>query len=393
MSEREHEHEQEQDAQSSRSGAGHVLVACDKFKGSLTAEQVLTCIADGLRRADGGRDVRTVVVADGGDGTLAAALSAGFDEVPVRVDGPTGEPVDTAYAVRDGVAVVEMADACGLVRLPAGLEPMTSSSAGVGQVLAAALDSGVAEIVLGVGGSASTDGGAGMLQALGARLLDAEGAELPVGGGALTRLASIDLSGLHPRVRDVAITLASDVNNPLLGTQGAVAIFGPQKGADEAQRAQLEEGLATFGRLVTEATGRDDTGRPGAGAAGGVGYSAMAVLGADMKSGIELMLGLTGFTDLVDGAELVVTGEGSLDEQTLLGKAPAGVAAAARAAGVPVVAVCGRSLLSAEQAAASGIERVYALTDLEPDPAVCMRDAGRLLTDLAEQVGREHPHA
>lgn len=372
-------------------GAGHVLVACDKFKGSLTAREVLAHIAQGLHRADPERDVRTVVVADGGDGTLEAAFSAGYERVELQVDGPTGEVVETAYAVSEGVAVVEMADACGLVRLPAGLEPMTASSRGVGQALAAALDAGVTQVVLGVGGSASTDGGAGMLQALGVRLLDDAGQELPPGGGALTQLATIDLSGLHPRVGQVAITLASDVNNPLLGAQGAVAIFGPQKGADETQRAQLEEGLATLGHLVTEATGRDDTGRPGAGAAGGVGYGAMAVLGADMKPGIELMLALTGFTELVEGAGLVVTGEGSLDEQTLLGKAPAGVAAAARQAGVPVVAVCGRSLLSAQQAADSGIERVYALTDLEPDLAVCMRDAAALLIDLAERVGREHP--
>ncbi|MDO5711775.1 MAG: glycerate kinase [Micrococcales bacterium] len=379
--------------QAGRERSGHVLVACDKFKGSLTAGQVLSCIADGLHRADPVRDVRTVVVADGGDGTLDAAFSAGFDRVGVSVDGPTGERVETAYAVRDGVAVVEMADACGLVRLPNGLEPMTASSRGAGQALAAALDAGVREIVFGVGGSASTDGGAGMLQALGARLLDASGQEVAPGGGPLSGLASVDLSGLHPRLREATITLASDVNNPLLGSGGAVAIFAPQKGADEAQRVELEAALRTLGRLITEATGRDDTGRPGAGAAGGVGYAAMAVLDADMKPGIELMLALTGFTDLVDGAELVVTGEGSLDEQTLLGKAPAGVAAAARAAGVPVVAVCGRSLLSAEQAAGSGIERVYALTDLEPDPAVCMRDAGRLLTDLAEQVGADHPRA
>lgn len=376
-----------------RERSGHVLVACDKFKGSLTAGQVLACIADGLHRADPARDVRTVVVADGGDGTLDAAFSAGFDRVGVNVDGPTGERVETAYAVRDGVAVVEMADACGLVRLPNGLEPMTASSRGAGQALAAALDSGVREIVFGVGGSASTDGGAGMLQALGARLLDASGREVAPGGGPLSGLASVDLSGLHPRLREATITLASDVNNPLLGSGGAVAIFAPQKGADEAQRVELEAALRTLGRLITEATGRDDTGRPGAGAAGGVGYAAMAVLDAHMKPGIELMLALTGFTDLVDGAELVVTGEGSLDEQTLLGKAPAGVASAARAAGVPVVAVCGRSLLSAEQAAGSGIERVYALTDLEPDPAVCMRDAGRLLTDLAAQVGADHPRA
>ncbi|GAB95518.1 glycerate kinase [Kineosphaera limosa] len=372
--------------------AGHVLVACDKFKGSLTADEVLAHIEQGLLRADPDREVRTVVVADGGDGTLAAAFSAGFDRVPVTVEGPTGEPVETAYAVKDGTAVVEMADACGLVRLPnRELAPLTASSRGAGQVLAAALEAGVQRIVFGVGGSASTDGGAGLLQALGARLLDAQGNEVAVGGGPLGQLARIDLDDLHPRLRDVQLTLASDVNNPLLGDQGAVAIFAPQKGADAAQQEQLEAALTTFSDLVTAAVGRDDTQRPGAGAAGGVGYAAMAALGADMRPGIELMLDLTGFDAMLPGATLVVTGEGSLDEQTLLGKAPAGVAAAARAQGIPVVAVCGRSLLTAQQAADSGIEQVYALTDLEPDPSVCMRDAGRLLTDLAERVGREHP--
>lgn len=372
--------------------SGHVLVACDKFKGSLTAREVLACIEDGLRRADGTREVRTVVVADGGDGTLEAAFSAGFERVPVRVDGPTGETVETAYALKDGTAVVEMADACGLVRLPdRELAPLTASSRGAGQALAAALDAGAERIVFGVGGSASTDGGAGMLQVLGARLLDADGNELAPGGGPLGDLARLDLSGLHPRLADVQLTLASDVNNPLLGQRGAVAIFAPQKGADEEQQQQLEAALTGFSTLVTQATGRDDTGRPGAGAAGGVGYAAMAALDADMQPGIELMLELTGFDAMLPGATLVVTGEGSLDEQTLLGKAPAGVASAARAAGIPVVAVCGRSLLTQQQAKDSGIERVYALTDLESDPTVCMAEADRLLRDLAEQVGRDHP--
>lgn len=371
---------------------GHVLVACDKFKGSLTAREVLECIADGLHRADPERAVRTVIVADGGDGTLDAAVAAGFRRVQVTASGPTGEPVETAYAVRDGVAVVEMADACGLVRLPGGKRaPLTASSRGVGEVLAAALDAGVERVVLGVGGSASTDGGAGMLQALGARLLDAQGQPLPAGGGPLADLATLDLSGLHPRLAQVHITLASDVNNPFLGPRGCVSIFAPQKGADAAQLEQLEKALAGFADKVTTATGRDDTGRPGAGAAGGVGYAALAVLRADMRPGIELLLELADFEEALVDAQLVVTGEGSLDEQTLLGKAPAGVAAAARAAGVPVVAVCGRSLLTPEAAAEAGIERVYALTDLESDPRVCMRQADRLLRDLAERVGREHP--
>ncbi|MBK8869116.1 MAG: glycerate kinase [Dermatophilaceae bacterium] len=406
--------------------AGHVVVACDKFKGSLTAAEVVAAIRAGVAAGAPGREVRSVLVADGGDGTLAAAESVGFEHVAVTVAGPTGVPVVSGYAVRDGVAVVEMADCCGIVHLPGGVkEPLTASSRGLGEMVRAALDdcgagpvdgsegrsagesgggvsgagaSGfethprVRQIILGIGGSASTDGGAGMLAALGARFLDAEGAELPDGGGALADLASVDLSGLHPRLADVPLTLASDVTNPLLGERGTVAIFAPQKGAGVFEQAALEAALGHFAALVTEAMGRDDTELPGAGAAGGVGYAALAVLGAQMRHGVEIVLDLVGFDDVLRGASLVITGEGSLDRQTLLGKTPAGVAAAARAHGIPVVAVCGRALLDeadAAEVAATGIERVYALSELEPDPAVCMRDADRLLRELASRVASE----
>ena len=370
---------------------GHIVIACDKFKGSLTAAQVVEAIREGIASAAPGREVRAVLVADGGDGTLAAAESVGFRHVRVTVAGPTGSPNVSGYAVRAGTAVVELADACGIVHLPGGVKaPLTATSRGLGQVLAAALDDpSVTSVVMGIGGSASNDGGAGMLAALGARLLDAGGRELPDGGGSLVDLTALDLSGLHPRLREVSLTVACDVNNPLLGESGAVAIFGPQKGAGEAERVVLEAGLARFASLVTAAIGRDDTGLPGAGAAGGVGYAAQAVLGAAMRPGVELVLELMGFEALCEGASLVVTGEGSLDRQTLLGKTPAGVARAAQAHGIPVVAVCGRSLLSAEDVAASGIAQVYALTDLEPDPAVCMSDAARLLRTLSAQVATD----
>ncbi|MFZ1286580.1 MAG: glycerate kinase [Candidatus Phosphoribacter sp.] len=373
--------------------SGHVVVACDKFKGSLTAAQVIDAIQAGIADAAPGREVRSVLVADGGDGTLAAAEAVGFTHVPVTVCGPTGTPNTSGYAVRGTVAVVEMADACGLAHLPDGaLAALTASSRGLGELLAAVLDRpepSVTEIVLGIGGSASTDGGAGMLAALGARLLDAAGRELPDGGGALTELATLDLSGLHPRLSEVQLTLASDVANPLLGELGAVAIFSPQKGAGSAERTVLEAGLRTFAAQVTALTGRDDTLLPGAGAAGGVGYAAQAVLGAKMRPGIELILELTGFESLCAGAALVVTGEGSLDRQTLLGKTPAGVARAAQAHGIPVVAVCGRALLSPEDVAASGIDAVYALTDLEPDSAVSMAEAWPLLRRLVAGMARE----
>jgi glycerate kinase len=368
---------------------GHVLVVCDKFKGSLSARDVAACITDGIGTVAPGTRVVAVPIADGGDGTLIAVEEAGFKGVPVSVDGPTGEAVATRYATRGRVAVVELADACGLMRLPAGeLAPLDASSRGVGQALAAALSAGYRDIVLAVGGSASSDGGAGMMIGLGAVLRDRHGHVLPPGGGALVDLETLDLSALHPALADAHIVLACDVDNPLLGTQGAVAVYGPQKGAVGAPAHRLEEGLRRWAAAVATATGRDHATDPGAGAAGGVGFAALALLGARMRPGIELLLDTVGFEQQLQGASLVITGEGSLDEQTLRGKTPAGVAHAARAGGVPVVAVCGRSSLPAERARAAGIERVFALTDLEPDPEVCMAQAGQLLTSLAAEVAR-----
>jgi glycerate 2-kinase len=370
---------------------GHVLVVCDKFKGSLSARDVATCIAAGLRTVAPGTRVVAVPIADGGDGTLIAVEEAGFKGVPVSVDGPTGQAVVTRYATRERVAVVELADACGLMRLPAGrLAPLDASSHGVGQALAAALSAGYREIVLAVGGSASSDGGAGMMSGLGAVLRDGHGHVLPPGGGALIDLETLDLSALHPALAGAHIVLACDVDNPLLGAQGAVAVYGPQKGAVGKPAHLLEQGLRRWAEVVADATGRDHATDPGAGAAGGVGFAALALLGAQMRPGIELLLDTVGFEQQLRGASLVITGEGSLDEQTLRGKTPVGVADAARASGVPVVAVCGRSSLAAERARAAGIERVFALTDLEPDPEVCMTQAGPLLTSLAAEVARAY---
>ncbi|GMA40613.1 hypothetical protein GCM10025883_26580 [Mobilicoccus caccae] len=265
---------------------------------------------------------------------------------------------------------------------------MDASSAGLGEVIAAALEAGARELVIGIGGSASTDGGAGMLTALGARFLDENGDHLPPGGGALTDLARIDLSGVHPALAETSVTVACDVDNPLLGEKGAAAIFGPQKGASAEDVAHLDAGLARLSSLVAEATGQDVAGEPGAGAAGGVGWAALAVLGARMRPGIEIVLDLNHFDEHLRGARLVVTGEGSIDLQTLLGKAPAGVARAARGAGVPIVAVCGRALLSDAEAQDAGFERIYRLTDLESDERTCMEQAGPLLRRLASDVAR-----
>ncbi|MFC4532187.1 glycerate kinase [Sphaerisporangium dianthi] len=362
---------------------GHVLVAPDKFKGSLSAVEVAEHVAAGLRAARPEVAVVTMPVADGGDGTVEAAVACGFRRVEAVASGPTGEPVTAAYGVKDGVAVVELAEASGLHRLTGGrLAPLTATSHGTGDLIGAALREGVGKIVLGLGGSACTDGGSGMMRALGARLLDARGRELPPGGGALADLRTLDLSGFTPPA-GVAFVVASDVDNPLLGPDGAAAVYGPQKGASPAELARLEEGLAHWADVAERELGvraRDD---PGAGAAGGVGFAAMAFLGAEIRPGIGLLLDLLGFADRLSGARLVITGEGSLDGQTLRGKAPAGVAEAAGRAGVPVVAVCGRRTLTDDQLRAAGIQAAFALTDIEDDLRRCMDEAGPLLERLA----------
>jgi glycerate kinase len=369
-----------------------VLIASDKFKGSLTAAQVAAAVAAGISRVSDATVV-AVPVADGGDGSVDAAVAAGFQRVPLTATGPTGEPVETAYARRGRTALVEMADVSGLSKLPGGRhQPMTATSRGLGEVVAAALDAGCTDIVLAIGGSASTDGGAGMVAALGGRLLDAQGHPLTDGGGALSELARLDLGLLRSRLEGVTVTVACDVDNPLLGARGAAAVYGPQKGASPRQVTQLDAALLHWADVVEEVVGRDERHHPGAGAAGGVGFGAVAVLGASMRSGIDLLLDLVGFgaaLERLSPDDLVVTGEGSLDEQTLHGKAPAGVAAAAAARGIPVVAVCGRVALKPEQLRAAGIRAAYALSDIEPDRQRCFDEAASLLERLGERLAGE----
>lgn len=369
-----------------------VLIAADKFKGSLTAVQVAERVTAGLRRVVPGLDVEALPVADGGDGTVDAAVAAGFERREIQVAGPLGQEVTAAFALRGTTAVVEMAEASGLQRLPAGVfAPLTSSTYGSGELLRAALDAGARTIVFGVGGSATTDGGAGMLSALGARFLDAEGEPVPPGGGGLAELARADLSGLDPRLSDVELVLASDVDNPLTGPKGAPAVYGPQKGAAPDDVATLDAALAHFAKVLEAAVGpraAEHAAAPGAGAAGGIGYGAL-LLGARFRPGIEVMLDVLGFAPALDRADLVITGEGSLDEQTLHGKAPAGVAAAARAAGKDVVAVCGRLALPEEALHRAGIGRAYPLTSVEPDVAKCIADAGPILERVAERIGQD----
>lgn len=367
-----------------------VVIAPDKFKGSLTAPEVAAAVARGIAAVVPDAELRLVPVADGGDGTLDAALGGSFAAVDLTASGPTGEPVATRYA-RDGVtAVVELADISGLSRLSGDLDPMGASSRGAGEVIAAALDAGCRRIVLGIGGSASTDGGAGLVAALGARLLDASGRPVADGGGALADVVTLDLAGLHPALAGTEVVVACDVDSPLTGPDGAAYVYGPQKGASPEQVRALDASLGHWADLVAAASGRDVREAPGAGAAGGVGFAALALLGARLEQGVGLVLGLIDFERQVAGADLVVVGEGSLDEQSLRGKAPIGVATAARAHGAEVVAVCGRRLIDDATLHAAGISAAYACTDLEPDPARSMAEAARLLEELGARVARTH---
>ena len=393
-----------------------IVIAPDKFKGSLSAPDVARHLEEGLHAGArlaglGPLEVLRIPVADGGEGTLDAAVGSGFTRRSAVVSGPTGQPLRAEFAVRGREAVIEMAAASGLAVLPAGFgqagaggtggagtggpdsaTARAATSLGTGELIRAALDAGCRQIILGVGGSANTDGGAGVLQGLGAILFDADGKELPPGGAALADLASIDFSGFDSRLDESRFILASDVDNPLLGPEGAAAIFGPQKGATPADVRALDGALANFVQVLADEIGPralKAADAPGAGAAGGVGYAAIAVLAATRRPGIDVVLEFTELADRLAGADLVITGEGSLDEQSLLGKTPMGVARAAALAGVPVMAVCGRTTLTPEQQRESGFRQVYPLTALEAKVDICIAEAASLLEQLGKNIGLE----
>lgn len=368
-----------------------VLLAPDKFKGSLTAAQVADALAAGIADvAPHWTCVRTPI-ADGGDGTVDAAVAAGWQRVEVDTTGPTGLPVTTSYARGGPTVVIELASAVGLELLPDGVpDPLGATTFGLGTVIRHALEHGARYVVIGLGGSASTDGGAGMLQALGAVITDDAGVAIGPGGSALNNAATVDVSGLLPAAREARFTLACDVDNPLLGANGAAAVYGPQKGATAAQVTLLDGALHTWADLLTAATGQDLRDAPGAGAAGGTAFGAMTVLGAAARSGVDIVLELADFGRKVAAADLVITGEGSLDEQTLRGKAPAGIAAAARTAGVPVIAIAGRILLDEKQLHDAGFSRAISLSDLERDPARSMTHAAELLRRVGRSIASDH---
>ncbi|HEY8532072.1 MAG TPA: glycerate kinase [Limnochorda sp.] len=324
-----------------------VVIAPDSFKGSLSAAGVAEALARGVRRAWPTAQVTTLPVADGGEGWVETMVRAtGGRLISCRVTGPLGEPVEAQYGLFDqdgqGVAVIEMAAASGLTLVPPERrDPRLTTTRGTGELIRDALDRGARRLLVGIGGSATNDGGAGMAQALGVRLLDEAGNDLPPGGAALARLARVDLGGLDPRLAQVEVVVACDVDNPLTGERGASAVYGPQKGATPEMVQELDAALAHYADVVEGVLGRSIRNTPGAGAAGGLGFGLMAFAGARLQRGIDLALDTLQADRHFAGASLVITGEGRVDRQTLHGKVPFGVAQRAAARGIPVVAVGG----------------------------------------------------
>jgi glycerate kinase len=365
-----------------------VLLAPDKFKGSLTAAEVAAHLGDGLLAR--GFTVDELPLADGGDGSVAAAIAAGFREVPVTVAAATGRPHQTQIAVSDDqavvTAVVEVANTCGLHTLPGGrLAPLTASSAGVGQAIRHALDCGARRVVLALGGSASTDGGAGLLAALGVAFRDDSGRDIQIAGGTLNRIVTVDVTGLLD-LTGIDLVIASDVANPLIGPHGAAAVYGPQKGATPDDVAALDAGLRHLvDHLTVLRPDAPELARePGAGAAGGLGFAGL-LLGGRIVSGADYFLDLLDFDNRVADCDVVITGEGRIDDQTLHGKLPAVVAQRSRPR--PVVAVVGRSDLSAAAADEMGLTAVYALTDhTSGNPAADPQLSRRLLAQIAREI-------
>ena len=343
-------------------GGKTVLLAPDSFKGTLSAVAVASTLADVLTKEDPTLTAIELPIADGGEGTVDAYLKIFGGERRTRtVQSPLGHPVEAAYAILpDGTAVMETAAASGIA-IEKENDAMRASSYGTGELLRDALDCGCKTVLLGLGGSAMTDGGTGFLRALGARFLDRDETELPPGGGALLRLRRIDLSGLDPRLQTITLRVLCDVKNPLFGPDGAAHIFAPQKGADPSQVRLLDLGLRQLAFCAANTTGKDNAFLPGAGAAGGMGFSLQAFCGAALVSGIDCILDAARFSDRAKTADLIVTGEGKMDAQSLMGKAPFGVAS--RAGQTPVAAVVG--LLAAEEDAVrqGGIVKVFETND------------------------------
>jgi len=359
-------------------GALRVVVAPNAFKGTLDASRAARAIARGVIAAVPSADCRLLPIADGGDGTVEAHLALGYRELEVEVRDSSGRWHTAPIAIRDGHAVVEVASSCGLALASADdLHPLDATTLGLGDAVLAALEAGARRVSLALGGSASTDGGSGLLVALGARLLDASGSALPPGGGTLSAVVALDLDDLDPRLADCEFDVLADVTSPLHGPSGAACVFAPQKGATPAEVDLLDRGLRAWADALRSATGHDAAAQPGAGAAGGVGAAAFAVLGARLTSGSAAVAEALGLDAALADADLVITGEGRLDAQTLAGKGCGHVIDLAARHAVPVFVLCGTVDLTDEELAMLGTTGVQQMGPPGPDPAAALEQAAR----------------
>ena len=342
-----------------------IVIAPDSYKESLTALEVATAIEAGFREIFPDADYIKLPMADGGEGTVSAMVAAtGGNLVAVDVTGPLGEPVKTCFGLAgDGkTAIVEMAAASGLTLVAPHLRnPLQTTTYGTGELIKAALDAGVCHLIIGIGGSATNDGGAGMIQALGVKLQNRAGREIGFGGGELANLETIDICGMDPRLKACRIEAACDVSNPLTGPKGASAVFGPQKGATPGMVAQLDANLTRYANLISRDLGIQVNSVPGAGAAGGMGAGLLAFFGAQLRPGIAIVMEAVGLDAAVQDADLVITGEGRIDSQTIHGKTPIGVARVAKKYGKPVIGIAGCLAPDAGVVHEYGIDAVFSV--------------------------------
>jgi glycerate kinase len=369
-----------------------IVVAPDSYKGSVAAVAVAQAMERGILQVFPDAQVRQIPIADGGEGTVDALVAAtGGRFCHTEVHGPLGEPLDARWGILgDGrTAVIEMAAASGLPLLaPERRNPRKTTTRGTGELMRAALDAGLRRIIIGIGGSATNDGGAGMARALGVRFLDGSGAELADGGAALADLARIDLSGIDTRLAQTEIIVACDVDNPLCGPRGASAVFGPQKGASPAMVDELDRALARFAQNARTATGRDVADNPGAGAAGGLGAGLLFFTPAVLRPGVEIVLDAVSFATAVADAAFVITGEGRTDFQTAFGKAPVGVARVAKRFAVPVFCISGGLGDGADDVLSHGVDAVMSICDKPMSLEECMRSGETLIEAAAARLCR-----
>ncbi|MGI6150274.1 MAG: glycerate kinase [Firmicutes bacterium] len=373
-----------------------IVIAPDSFKGSLSAFEVARAIEKGVKRIVPDCETVLLPLSDGGEGLVESLVEAtGGTYHEYQVKGPLGDPVWAKLGLLgDGTtAVIEMAQASGLTLVPPRRRnPLVTTTYGTGELIRHALDLGCTHLVIGIGGSATNDGGMGMAQALGARFLDAAGNELGSGGAELARLAAIDISGLDPRLGRARIEVACDVDNPLTGPTGASHIYGPQKGATPEMVTQLDAALGNYARVIRKDLGKDVERVPGAGAAGGLGAGLMAILNGMLVSGIQLVLNVLNFTDVVEQAEVVFTGEGKFDAQSAYGKVPVGIARVCRGLGIPVIVLAGTVTLDSEALHEEGITASFSILNQPMSLKEAMARTAALVEFQAAQVMRLWMH-